>query len=499
MARQADIVLVNPGEHHQIYQSLADELTAREPPVWAGLIATFLRNKGHSVAIVDALAEDLSATECSKIVLGYSPTLVGIVAYGHQPSASTQVMPGATAVCAALKKLAPDVKIIMVGGHVAALPERTLKEERTDFVAENEGTYTVHHLLDTMKSGKNGFDDVPGLWYRKNGQPKRTGPAPLMSDLDADIPGIAWDLLPVSRYRAHNWHVFGTSNSRAPYAAIYSTLGCSFKCTFCCINAPFGGPSYRMRSPGNVLQEIDLLVEKYGVRNIKFADEMFVLNMKHVTEICDLLIERRYDLNIWAYARVDTVNREGILEKLKRAGFNWLILGIESGNERVRKDVNKGFSQDLIHKSVRNTQRAGINVLGNYIFGLPEDDYDSMDETLKLAVGLDTEWANFYSCMAYPGSGLYELATQEGWSLPEHWSGYSQHASDTLPLPTRYLTGGQVLAFRDRAFVTYFSSPQFLSLVERKFGPEAVNHVQDMNKIKLERKYAIPPRMSHAA
>ena len=198
--------------------------------------------------------------------------------------------------------------------------------------------------------------------------------------------------------------------------------------------------SYRFWSPERVIEEIDMLVNTYGVRNIKIADEMFVLNQRHVLGICDLIIERGYDLNIWAYARVDTV-KDGMLDKLKRAGFNWLALGIEAADDRVLTDVDKRYEVHEVYDTVRKIKAAGINIIGNYIFGLPEDTIDTMQQTLDLALDLNCEFANFYSAMAYPGSPLYDEAVRRGWQLPETWSGYSQHAVNTLPLPTRHLLG----------------------------------------------------------
>ncbi len=198
------------------------------------------------------------------------------------------------------------------------------------------------------------------------------------------MPDQAWDLLPMAKYRAHNWHCLD-GRDRQPYAAIYTTLGCPFHCSFCCIQAPFrtgeraGGlretsNSYRYWSVDAVLAQIDVLVQRYGIRSIKIADEMFVLNRKHVLGICEGLIRRKYDLNIWAYARVDTV-KEGMLDTLHEAGFTWLALGIEAGSERVRAGVDKRFDQQQVFEVVGQIRAAaGINVIGNYIFGLPEDD-----------------------------------------------------------------------------------------------------------------------------
>jgi radical SAM superfamily enzyme YgiQ (UPF0313 family) len=217
------------------------------------------------------------------------------------------------------------------------------------------------------------------------------------------------------------------------------------------------------------------------------AQEMFVLNKQHVLGICDLLIERNYDLNIWAYARVDTV-RDEFLEKLRKAGFRWLALGIESGSKHVRDGVEKGrFGSEDILKVVRKIQDAGIHVIGNYIFGLPDDTFESMQDTLELAIEANCEFANFYSAMAYPGSKLYKMAIENNWELPKSWIGYSQHSFESHPLRTNVLTSGEVLKFRDEAFMKYFKNEKYLSLVKNKFGDAVLENIKAMTEIKLKR------------
>src|SRR5262249_10161523 len=163
-----------------------------------------------------------------------------------------------------------------------------------------------------------------------------------------------------------------------------------------------------------------ILYRVYGVKTIKIIDEMFVLNDRHVAAICQLLAQKPYalELNIWAYARVDTVKPER-LALLRSAGIRWLAIGIESGSQHVRDGAEKSFGQQEIVDIIRQIKDAGINVIGNYIFGLPDDDLKSMGETLDLAIELNCEFANFYSAMAYPGSHLYTLAVEKGWRLPE--------------------------------------------------------------------------------
>ena len=494
-----DLVLINPCARRRVYQGLAKDLAAIEPPVWAGLMAAYVRKKGFSVHIIDAEAESLSGAEVSALIREMKPALAAIVVYGHQPSASTQIMPAASEVCTAIKNEIPGQKVIMLGGHVAALPQRTLNDEKADFASGGEGLVTLVELVEAIKTANPDWSKISDLWYRDGSELRFTKAAPLILDLDNEMPGIAWDLLPMSRYRAHNWHCLGNL-ARQPYAALYTTLGCPYKCSFCCIQAPFksgegalgykaASNSYRFWSPKRVADELEMLVRDYGVRNVKFADEMFVLNKKHVESICDEIISRKLDLNIWAYARVDTV-KDGMLPKLKAAGFNWLAFGIEAANARVRDDVQKGFDQNDIRRTLENVWAAGIRVIGNYIFGLPEDDLNTMGETLDLAMDLNCEFGNFYSAMAYPGSQLYAQAISQKWDLPETWSGYSQHSVDSRPLPTRHVSAAQVLRFRDDAFQKYYSNPRYIQMIERKFNAETAAHIREMSTHKLERKYA---------
>ncbi len=339
MKDKTDIVFINPGDRKQVYQDLAADFSAIEPPFWIAAMASYLRNDGFAVQIIDAGAENITPEETAQRVNELDPHLAAVIVYGSQPSASTQNMTVAGKICSALKDRTSS-KVAIGGLHPSALPKRTLEEESVDFVIEGEGPYTLTSLLKILKAEKKDYAEVPGLWYFDDGTVKNNPRAPLIKDLDKMLPIAAWDLLPMEKYRAHNWHCFDDMNHRMPYGAVYTSLGCPYSCVFCCINAPFGKPGIRYRSPELVVGEIGLLVNKYGIRNIKIIDELFILDEKHYMAVVDLIIKKGFDLNIWAYARVDTV-KEKNLQKMKKAGINWLALGIESGNPEVRDGASK--------------------------------------------------------------------------------------------------------------------------------------------------------------
>jgi len=493
--KKLDALIVNPSALSQIYQDLSTNLAAIEPPIWGALIANHLRAKNYGVSILDCEGEGLTVEESANKISAIDSKITAIVVYGQQPSASTQNMHAAGLLCKALKEIQPDRKILLIGGHCSALPSRTLTEESVDFVCQGEGPFTLDGLLQADLNDENQVKKIPGLWFVCDGKPFFTGPAPLIgqNEMEQVLPGMAFDLLPMKNYRAHNWHCFDHISERQPYASVYTSLGCPFKCSFCCINAPFGSSRFKYWEPEFMIKQFDILANEYSVKNIKIADEMFVLKEKHFMELCRLLKERNYGFNIWAYSRVDTIKPQH-LDALKEAGVNWIALGIESKSKFVRDGVSKGrFGEEDIRGIVDSIKSAGIHVIGNYIFGLPDDDYDTMQETLDLALDVNCEMSNFYSAMAYPGSQLYSLAIENDWKLPQTWLGYSQHSYEALPLPTKHISGCQVLGFRDMAWNAYFEHPKFQKLILDKFGVDTLNHIKAMTKIKLERKYAVYP------
>ena len=244
-----------------------------------------------------------------------------------------------------------------------------------------------------------------------------------------------------------------------------------------------------MRSPVQVAAEIANLIDQYGVTTFKVIDEMFVLNRQHVLQICNHLINMKLgdQLNLWAYARIDTVKDQQLLQTMRRAGFKWLGIGIESASKHVRDGVDKGrFGNEQILQAVDRVKASGIHVGANYIFGLPDDTAGSMQETYDLACKINAPYSNFYCTMAYPGSPLHRIAQEKGWLLPEDtdagWLGYSQHAYQTLPLPTETLTAVEVLAFRDEAFMKYHQRPEYLSMLQNTFGEQAVTDMKEILK-----------------
>jgi anaerobic magnesium-protoporphyrin IX monomethyl ester cyclase len=501
--RQLDVLFVNADSSFKAYQELSRNYSAIEPPTWSLLLAQSCRAKGFGVAILDCTAERLTELEAIRRVEQANPRLVCFVVYGQNPNSGTTNMIGTASLAEKLKQADPQYRICLVGSHVSALPSEVLALDSVDIILLNEGVYALHSLLQSDLN-----DDLPkirGIGHKQAGVPVLNPPERVVPQerMDIDLPGYAWDLLPsISRpldlYRSHFWHAEFDHRRRTPFAAIYTSLGCKFKCEFCMINivnradnaegvTSAHSPMMRFWSPQFILGEFDKL-SALGVETVRLSDEMFFLNKRFFEPLLHGIVERGHKFRMWAYSRVDTVQPH-YLELLKRAGIGWLALGIEAANQQVRLEASKGSFKDInIRQVVKTIHDHGLDIISNYIFGLPEDTHETMQQTLDLALELNTAMANMYPCQALPGSPLYYIARNNGWSVPSSYGGYAFLSYDSEPLPTRHCSAAEVLKFRDDAWHTFFTRPNYLALVERKFGLEQRRNVEAMTRIKLRRK-----------
>lgn len=496
-----DILIVAPSAANKLYGPLATDYSAREPNIWAAMLANSVRLKGYSVELVDMDGLRADAHDVLDTVNGLDPRIVLFVVTGQNPNASSAAMAGAVDVAEVIKMYYPTQAIAFVGPHVNALPMEALMHPCIDIVLTNEGVYALQNLLNCSLSNSD-LAKVKGIAYKDSeGHPRMNPPERIVPQelLGQDLPGMALDMLPdFSQYRTSTWHTNFHDDLTSPFVSIYTSLGCIFKCEFCMINiinrtssdlklAADSFNTFRYWEPEHMIQWFDEFAKR-GVKNIKIADEMFVLKPKHCIKLCELIIERGYDFNIWAYTRVNTVKEE-YLEIFKKAGINWLAIGVESGSQEIREEITKGtFKETNIRDIVTRIQAHDISVGANYIFGLGHDNYDTMQETLDLAIELNTENANFYAAAALPGSPLYFKAKEEGWALPTKYSEYGFLAYDCLPSPTYHLSAAQVLKFRDEAFHKYFEGESFLAMIKNRFGQKAVDNINKLTKIKLKRR-----------
>lgn len=506
--KKLDVLFVEPNSAFESYQKLSEVYSAIETPTWSLLLAQSCRAKGYSVDILDCCAERYTVAQSVQAIIDRQPRLVVFVVYGQNPNSGTTNMSGAYTLAQALKQI-ETVPVAFIGSHTSAVPREVLSQPFVDFVMVGDGVYALHNLLQTNLKDK--LDKVKGIGYKANYGPDDGHPYTSKLEtfneseivvpadrMDIDLPGYAWDLIDFKKYRAHYWHANFTDEKRNPFASIYTSFGCSFNCSFCMISminrASFDEDyslekrnTMRYWSPGFILKEFEKLAS-YGVETLRISDEMFFLNKKNFEPLLNGILDRGLKFNMWAYSRIDTV-QDKYLELFKKSGINWLALGVEAANQDVRLEITKGKFQNVNVRDVcQKIRGADINVIANYIFGLPLDTKETMQQTLDLALDLNTETANFYPSMPLPGSSLYLEAKKNKVPLPDSFGGYSFLGYETQPLATKYLQADEVLWFRDYAWKRYFSEPQYLQLVENKFGPQQRKNVEAMASINLRRK-----------
>ena len=491
------------------YQSLSNTYSAIEPPTWSLLLAESARSKGFKVNILDANAEKLNPASILLRLKEINPRILCLVVYGQNVNAGTANMSGAIFISDYLKKNNFKSPICIIGSHVQALPVETLKKEKSiDFVFTNEGVYALRNILKLFDFTSESLSTVKGIAFREGEKIKMTPPEKVVAtkDMDNDLPGYAWDLLPFKKepfdlYRSPLWHAEYDLSKRTPYASIQTSLGCMFGCNFCMINlinrndndeigVASNYSNMRFWSTDFIIKEIDKLLSM-GVKTIRIVDEMFLLNPKYYVPLCEKLAERNKDdtLRIWSYSRIDTVKRPEILKLIRKAGIKWLALGIESADKTVRLEVDKGKFEDVdVRKVIEKVHDADIHVMANYIYGLPGDTKETIEKTFNLSLELCTAGWNTYPAMALPGSQLYKDSIEKNVKLPETYEGYSFHSYETLPLPTETLSPEEIVSLRDEAFIKYHTNKNFLELIKEKFGLQAVNNIIEMTKTKLKRK-----------
>ncbi len=506
--KNLDCLFLVANSASKTYQSLSKTYSAIEPPTWALLLAQSTRSVGFEIDILDANAENLSEPEILEKIKDNRPKLICLVVYGQNVNAGTTNMSGAINLSEYIKSNI-DITISIVGSHVQALPIDTLKKEKSiDFVFTNEGVYALRNILKINDYTPENLSSVKGIAFRNGDRIVMNEVESIVPNekMDIDLPGYAWDLLPYKKkpldlYRAPMWHAEYDFEKRTPYASLQTSLGCQFGCNFCMINIinrndkdTIGVASnyskMRFWSPDFIIKEFDKLINM-GVRTIRIVDEMFLLNPKYYIPLCEKLAERNKDdtLRIWSYSRIDTVKRPEILKLVRSAGIKWLALGIESGDKSVRLEVDKGKFEDVdVRKVIQKVHDADINVMANYIYGLPGDTKETVQKTFDLSLELCTAGWNTYGAMALPGSLLYKKAKDDGVELPNSYEGYSFHSYETVPLPTEQLTAKEVITLRDEAFDKYHNHKPFLDLITKKFGSKAAENIVEMTKIKLKRK-----------
>ena len=396
----------------------AGAFSSDQPPMGLAYIAAVLERCGCEVRVVDANVEKLRPEQVLDILYEQAPRTVCF-------TVTTPLFPSTLAIGRRLKAL-PNPPLLVAGGpHATVLPAEFLEDGTFDYVVRGEGERTIAELMERILEGGDG-KGVLGLSMRKNGEIVHNADRPLCENF-AEFPYPDWSLFPIRKYsslaRRHDLSL-----------PITTSRGCPFGCTFCYKGVY--GRKLRMRTPEDVVGEWQHLIERYGVREIAVLDDVFTFDMPRAITICELLVARGLHHVPWSTTngiRVDRVSPE-LFAAMKRAGCYRVYFGVESGVQSVIDSLNKGISLQQVNEAVRLAQAAGLEVGAYFMLGNVGETGEDMEETIRFALELDLDYAQFSIATPYPGTQLFRQVEAEGELLIDSWEDLATYGSSVFQM-----------------------------------------------------------------
>ena len=365
------------------------------------MLAAVLRKAGYRVQILDAAAQST----------GYEDTLTEAKKFQPDIIALTAVTPSiikTVKLASMMKETFPSIPIVIGGPHFTAVPEQTLSDYPVfDYGVVGEGEETIIELVEALSTGKTP-SNISGLAFRKNGKVCFAPPRPPIKDLDS-LPFPAWELLDgfPSRY-----HPALFKYKKLPATHIISARGCPNKCIFC--DTSVFSRQIRFHSSEYVLEMIGYLKKNFGIKEIIFEDDQFLIKKKRVARICEGILKAKWNISWCCSGRVNSVTNPELLNLMKRSGCWQISYGIESGNQKILDFAKKAITINQIEKAVRLTQEAGILSKGYFIFGLPYETEETMKNTIRFARRIPLNDISAFTLTPFPGSEMYDIAKQHG-------------------------------------------------------------------------------------
>lgn len=397
-----EVLLINPVDGTAVKNGLGLKI----PPLNLMYLAAALEKASIPVKIMDDDLYQVGFEKMASLASKINPTVVGV-------TATTATIKNALEYVKSIKKVLPNALTVLGGAHPTFLPAETLKsEESLDVVIMGEGEETIVDLAEKYnKTGNSGLSEVRGITYNDDDKIRITEPRPLIKDLDS-LPFPARHLVPFKSYELSN-QAGGMITSR----------GCVFSCNYCS-SSLIMGKKFRTRSPENVADELEELSHKYGLREVAFLDDIFMLNKKRAGMIADEINNRDLDVSFIASSRVNTVDGP-LLKSLKNSGMSTLYCGVESGSQRVLDMMGKGITLKQAEDAFKIAKKVGVDVVGSFILGYPGETVKEMDQTIDFSIKLDPDYSQYSILTPFPGTPIYYELKQKNLLGTENWDKYT--------------------------------------------------------------------------
>lgn len=423
------------------------------PPLGMGVLASYLKKEGIEVKIIDGLRDNLNNEKILEIILSEKPDAVGITCLSAFYNEVVEL---------SLMVKEQNLPCFIGGVHPTFLPYKTLVDSKADYVICGEAEIALTQLF------KNNFKNngIKGI-YSLNDLKDENQPfekCEIIQNLD-EAPFTDWEQLNPNTYpKAPH----GAIAKNFPIGVITTTRGCPYECTFCA-SPQFYSRKIRYRSPENVIEEIKLLVDKYGVKEIHFEDDNLTLNHAHIERICNLILENNIKIS-WACPngiRADKVD-EKLICLMAKSGCYYFSYGIESANTQILKNIKKLETIDTITNSIEIAEKCGISCQGFFIFGLPGETKESIEETINYAGKSKLSRAQFLILDVLPGCELW--TTLKGQFTPD-FAKNSYKEPEWLP---DGLTKKDLLSAQSRAFKAFYLRPSVLFKLLKSVRPSQI-------------------------
>ena len=454
MSKKANVALVNPPTlkgvfHHQLYV-----------PIGLAYLAAVLEKNEHEIIVIDCPAMGLDNDALKKKLESFKPDLVGI-------TSMTPTIKSTLQSARVTREACPEATIAVGGPHATFMDKDILAEERAvDVVVRGEGEETLLELAENSFETGN-FQNIKGTTFR-NGEDIIQAPnRPAIQNLD-ELPYPAYNY-----FELHKYLLYGKL-----FLPVITSRGCPFQCSFCTTSRIFG-KQYRVRSPNNIVDELEQIKNVYGADSFTFYDDTLTLDKGRIFKICEEIKTRRIGIPWDCQTRVDQVSKE-ILAKMKETNCQQVFFGVESGCQEILDAVNKKTTVKQNEKAIKMAKEAGLFVSISIIIGYPGENKDMLKQTLDFLRRSEPD--DVYLCVAtpYPGTELRRVVEGLGLKMSTDWSRYD---TVTPVFQNPNLSDEEVKELRKNFYDSYYS-PKYIvrHMFQRNFygrimARTALNHI----------------------
>ena len=411
-------------------------------PYWLCYAAGVCKEKGYEVELIDCITRKMSVQDVIREVIRIRPDYI----MGELTTSSVYYD---YKVLEAIKKKYPSGKIIIGGTHATALSEQVLREcKAIDIVVRQEYDFTLPEIMGVVGD----LQEVKGITWRSGKDIVYNPDRQWTQDLDSlpFVSRIYQEFLDVNDY----FYAF----ARKPMIQIFSARGCPFHCNFCSYPETMSGRNLRRRSVKNFVDEIEYICKKMPeIQEIFIEDDTFTADRKRVVEICDEIIKRGLR-PVWSCNTRADLPYE-VMKRMKEAGCRLLVVGYESGSQKVLDETRKGIKLEQSLEFARNTKKLKLKVFGCFMIGLKGDNLETIEETFRFAKKVYPDMVFFYFSVPFPGTAFYQWVKEKGYLKTEDfskWLNKDGYLDCLVNYP--YADAKEIEKLRDRLMSRYYFS-----------------------------------------